>query len=264
MTMPSHSDAPGLAPFSLAGKVAVVTGSSRGIGRAIVEIMAAAGAKVVVSSRKPEACEAVAEGIRQRGGEALVIPCNISRKPEVEALVAQTLGRYGRIDVLVCNAAVNPAYGPLGQLSDEAFDKIMGANVKSTLWLCNLVIPGMAERGGGAVVIVSSIAGLQGNGVIGAYGMSKAADFALCRNLAVEWGPQNVRVNCIAPGLVKTEFARALWEDDANLERRNRETPLRRIGQPEEIAPAALFLASPASSFMTGQTVVVDGGVTIV
>jgi NAD(P)-dependent dehydrogenase (short-subunit alcohol dehydrogenase family) len=139
----------------------------------------------------------------------------------------------------------------------------MGANVKSNLWLCNLLIPGMAERGGGAVVIVSSIAGLRGTGVIGAYGISKAADFALCRNLAVEWGPSNVRVNCIAPGLVKTDFARALWEDEEALAERNRHTPLRRIGAPEEIAPAALFLASAASSFMTGQVLVVDGGVTI-
>jgi len=218
----------------------------------------------VVSSRKAEACEPVAEGIRGRGGDALVIPCNISRKAEVEALAAGAVEHYGRVDILVCNAAVNPAYGPLGQLSDEAFDKIIGANVKSNLWLCNLLIPGMAERGGGAVVIVSSIAGLRGTEVIGGYGISKAADFALCRNLAVEWGPRNVRVNCIAPGLVKTDFARALWEDEGALAERNRQTPLRRIGAPEDIAPAAVFLASSASSFMTGQIVVIDGGVTIV
>jgi NAD(P)-dependent dehydrogenase (short-subunit alcohol dehydrogenase family) len=250
-------------PFDLSGKVAIVTGSSRGIGRSIAETMASLGARVVVSSRKIEACEPVVEGIRQAGGEAIAIPCNISRKTEVEALVAQTHERLGPVDILVCNAAVNPVYGPMSSLTDEAFDKIMGANVKSNLWLCNLVIPEMAERGGGAVVIVSSIAGLRGTGVIGGYGISKAADFALARNLAVEWGPKNVRINCIAPGLVKTDFARALWEDPQALEQRNSQTPLRRIGTPDEIGPVAAFLASSAASFMTGQTVVVDGGVTI-
>ncbi len=250
-------------PFDLSGRVAVVTGSSRGIGRAVAEQMAAFGARVVVSSRKAEACEPVAAGIRDRGGEAAVIPCNISRKDEVEALVAGALDRFGRIDALVCNAAVNPAYGPLAELTDEAFDKIMGANVKSNLWLCNRVIPGMAERGGGSVVIVSSIAGIRGTEMIGGYGISKAADFALARNLAVEWGPRNVRVNCIAPGLVRTDFAKALWEDPKALAARNRGTPLRRIGEPHEIAPLAVYLASDASSFMTGQTLVVDGGVTI-
>jgi NAD(P)-dependent dehydrogenase (short-subunit alcohol dehydrogenase family) len=252
-----------MSPFDLTGKVAIVTGSSRGIGRSIAETMASLGAKVVVSSRKIEACEPVVEGIRERGGEAIAIACNISRKTEVEALVAGARQRLGAIDILVCNAAVNPVYGPMSALSDEAFDKIMGANVKSNLWLCNLVIPEMAERGGGAVVIVSSIAGIRGTGVIGGYGISKAADFALARNLAVEWGPQNVRINCIAPGLIKTDFARALWEDPQALEQRNTQTPLRRIGTPDEIGPVAAFLASSAAGFMTGQTVVVDGGVTI-
>jgi NAD(P)-dependent dehydrogenase (short-subunit alcohol dehydrogenase family) len=250
-------------PFDLTGKVAVVTGSSRGIGRSIAETMARMGARVVVSSRKGEACDPVAAGIREKSGEAVVIPCNISRRGEVEALIRGAQEKLGPIDILVCNAAVNPYYGPLGEITDEAFDKIMGANVKSNLWLCSLAIPGMAERGGGAVIIVSSIAGIRGTEMIGAYGISKAADFALCRNLAVEWGPRNVRVNCIAPGLVKTDFARALWEDEKALERRNRATPLRRIGAPDEIGGVAAFLASPAASFITGQVIVADGGVTI-
>ncbi len=250
-------------PFDLTGRVAIITGSSRGIGLAIAECMASLGARVVISSRKADACEAAADGIRRKGGEAAVIPCNVSRKDEVEALVEGTKSRYGAIDILVCNAAVNPYFGPLGAITDDAFDKIMGANVKSSLWLCNLTIPHMAERGGGAVVIVSSIAGLRGTEVLGAYGISKAADFALARNLAAEWGPKNVRVNCIAPGLVKTEFARALWENEEALAKRNAGTPLRRIGMPDEIGPIAAFLAAPAASFITGQVIVADGGVTI-
>lgn len=250
-------------PFRLDRQVAIITGSSRGIGRAIAETMARLGAKVVVSSRKQEACDAVVEAIRKEGGEATAIPCNISRKSEVEALVTRTKDLWGRIDILVCNAAVNPVFGPLADLGDEAFDKIMGSNVKSNLWLCNLTIPEMAEAGGGAVVIVSSIAGLRASPMLGGYGISKAADFALARNLAIEWGPKNVRVNCIAPGLVKTDFARALWENKQLLEMRNAQTPLRRIGEPEEIGPIAAFLASPAASFITGQIIVADGGVTI-
>lgn len=249
-------------PFDLAGKVAVVTGSSRGIGRSSAELLARMGAKVVVSSRKADACQEVAEGIRKEGGDAHVIACNISRRDEIEALINGTIKHYGQLDVLVCNAAVNPYYGPLLDISDEAFDKIMGSNVKSNIWLSSLAIPKMAERGGGSVIIISSIGGLRGSTVIGAYGISKAADFALCRSLAGEWGPKNVRVNCIAPGLVKTDFARALWEDEANLKRRTATTPLRRIGEPHEIAGAVVYLASDASTFMTGQTIVIDGGVT--
>jgi len=250
-------------PFGLENKVAIVTGSSRGIGRSIAEHCAALGAKVVVSSRKADACEEVAAGIKTSGGEATVIPCNISRKPEVEALVDGTIKQYGGVDILVCNAAVNPYYGPLGGISDEAFDKIMASNIKSNLWLCNRAIPNMVARGGGSVIIISSIGGIRGTEVLGAYGISKAADFALARNLACEWGPKNVRVNCVAPGLVKTDFARALWENEEMVKRRNAATPLRRIGMPDEIGGVAAFLAGPAASFITGQVIVADGGVTI-
>src|ERR1700721_3270768 len=249
-------------PFDLAGKVAVVTGSSRGIGRSSAELLAKLGAKVVVSSPKADACEAAPAGIRKAGGDAHVIPCNISRREEVDALIAGASKHYGKVDILVCNAAVNPYYGPLLDIKDEAFDKIMGSNVKSNIWLCALAIPQMAERGKGSVVIISSIGGLRGSTVIGAYGISKAADFALCRSLAGEWGPKGVRVNCVAPGLVKTDFARALWEEEERLKHRCATTPLRRIGEPDEIAGAVAYLGSDASSFMTGQTIAVDGGVT--
>lgn len=249
--------------FDLTGKVAIVTGSSRGIGQSIAECMAALGAKVVVSSRKADACEDVAKGIRAKGGDAHVIACNISRRAEVEALVEGTAKHYGGIDILVCNAAVNPYYGPLANMPDDAFDKIMASNVKSNIWLANLAVPHMEKRGGGAIVIVSSIGGIRGTGILGAYGISKAADFALARNLAVEHGAKNIRANCIAPGLVKTEFARALWEDEKLLNHRTATTPLRRIGMPDEIGGIAAFLASPAASFITGQIIVADGGVTI-
>jgi NAD(P)-dependent dehydrogenase (short-subunit alcohol dehydrogenase family) len=241
----------------------VITGSSRGIGRAAAEAMASLGAKVVISSRKADACDEAASAIKKAGGEAIVIPCNISRKEEVEALVQGTLKQWGKIDTMVCNAAVNPYFGPLAKIPDEAFDKIMSSNVRSNLWLCNYAIPGMAERGGGSVVIVSSIGGLRGSAMLGAYGISKAADFQLARSLAVEWGPKNVRINCIAPGLVKTDFARALWEDAERLKPRLETTPLRRIGEPDEIGGIVAFLASPAARFMTGAVIVADGGVTI-
>jgi hypothetical protein len=251
--------------FDMSGKVALITGSSRGIGRAIAERMAELGAKVVISSRKADACEQVAKAINDAQGRdaAIAIPCNINHKEQLDSLVQQTRAKWGRIDVLICNAAVNPFFGPQMNIPDEAFDKIMGANVRSNHWLCQLVLPEMVERKDGSIIIVSSIGGMKGSAVIGAYCISKAADFQLARNIAVEYGPYNVRANCIAPGLIKTDFARALWEDPHRLEYSTRNTPLRRIGEPDEIAGAAVFLASAAGRYMTGQAIVIDGGVTI-
>ena len=250
-------------PFKLGGKVAIVTGSSRGIGRSIAEHMAAAGARVVVSSRKAPACEEVVAAIVKGGGEAVAIPAHIGDKAQLENLVNETRKRWGRIDILVCNAASNPYYGPMAGLPDDAFDKILKNNIVANHWLANLVLPEMAQRKDGAVVIVSSIGGLKGTATLGAYAISKAADMQLARNLALEWGMHNVRINCIAPGLVKTDFAKALWENPEILTHYESQTPLRRIGQPDDIGGIAVFLASPAAAFITGQTIVADGGVTI-
>ena len=251
--------------FSLEGQVAVITGSSRGIGKAIAERMAEHGAKVVISSRKPEPCAEVAASINAAhgAGRAISIPANISSKHDLMHLVDESTRQLGRIDILVCNAASNPYYGPMAGIEDDQFRKILENNVIANHWLINFTAPQMLARKDGAIIIVSSIGGLRGSPVIGAYNVSKAADFQLARNLAVEYGPNNVRVNCIAPGLIKTDFAKALWEDPEALKRRTSTTPLRRIGEPDEIAGAAIFLASKAGSFVTGQAIVVDGGVTI-
>lgn len=249
--------------FDLTGRVAVITGSSRGIGRAIAEAMARAGTRVVVSSRKPAACEAVVAAITAAGGEAVAVPCNIADRAQLEALVNGAVERWGKLDVLVCNAAVNPYFGPMASMPDEAYERIMNANVRSNFWLCNHAAARMAEGGGGSIIIVSSIGANQGSATLGVYGMSKAADFALVRNLAVEWGPRGIRANGIAPGLIKTDFSRALWENEQLLRNVEEGTPVRRIGLPEDVGGVAVFLASRAAAYVTGQTLVVDGGVTI-
>lgn len=250
--------------FDLTGKVALVTGSSKGIGRAIATGMAQHGAQVVICSRKAEACEEVAAAINAElvgePGGATAIPANIGRKEELERLVAETRARLGRIDVLVCNAAVNPFYGSMSELPDDAFQKILGVNIIANHWLIQRVLPEMKSRRDGSIIVVSSIGGLRGSTTLGAYCISKAADLQLVRNLAVEHGPDNIRVNAISPGLVRTDFARALWENPENLARRVAQDPLRRIGEPEEIAGIAIYLASRAGSFTTGQNFVVDGG----
>ena len=249
--------------FRLDGKTALVTGSTKGIGRAIAEAMAAQGAQVVISSRKADACERVAAEINAAGGKAAAIACNISHRDQMEALVAGARKAFGRIDILVCNAAVNPHYGPMSTVTDDAYDKTMGTNVRSNLWLCNLVIPEMAERKDGSVIIVSSVAGLKGTSAIGIYALSKAADMQLARNLAVEWGRSNVRANCLAPSIIKTDMAKALWDNPETYKHAVSTYALGRIGEVGEVAGAAVFLAAPAGRFITGQTIVIDGGATI-
>ena len=249
--------------FSLKGKVALITGSTKGIGKSIAEEMANLGAKVVISSRKADACEAVAAEFTARGQEALAVPCNVGDKAAAQNLVDTVMKKWGRIDSLVCNAASNPHFGPLTTASDEMFDKIMSTNVKSVFWLAGMVLPQMAGRRDGAMIIVSSIAALRGSSQLGLYATSKAAEAGMCRALACEWGPKNIRINCIAPGLIRTDCARALWEDETRRKAREALTPLRRIGEPKDIGGIAVFLASEAGSFVTGQMIVADGGVTI-
>ena len=249
--------------FDLTGKVAVITGSSKGIGKAIAERMAEHGAKVVISSRKAGPCDEVAAAINAKhAGAAISVPANISSKEDLQRLMDETRKAFGKIDILVCNAASNPYYGPMSGISDDAFRKILDNNIIANNWMINMVSPEMVARKDGAIIIVSSIGGLRGTGVIGAYAISKAADMQLARNLAQELSPNNIRVNCIAPGLVKTDFAKALWDTPAGEERASSGTPLRRLGEPDDIAGAAVFLGSKAGSWMTGQTIVVDGGST--
>ena len=254
-----------MSQFDLHGQVAIITGSSRGIGKASAYELAEHGAKVVISSRKQDACDVVAAEINGTYGEgtAIAVAANISDKAGLQHLVDETRRAFGKVDILVCNAASNPYYGPQEGIADEQFRKILDNNIVSNHWLISMVVSEMRERKSGSIIIISSIGGIRGTAVIGAYAISKAADMQLARNLAHEYGPFGVRVNCIAPGLIRTDFARALWENEAAVNARNATTPLRRIGEPEEIAGAVVFLASQASAFMTGQTIVIDGGVTI-
>lgn len=247
--------------FDLSGKVALITGATRGIGKSIAEELARAGARVAICSRKAEACEQVRAEFENRGFEVLAQACNVSRKEDLQAVVDATTAKWGAIDIVVANAATNPYYGPLTGIEDEAFDKIFANNLKSVLWLAGMTLPNM--KNGGSFILIGSIGGILANTIIGAYGISKAAGHHLVRNLAAEWGPKGVRVNAIAPGLVKTDFARALWEDDKARAQRIGVTPLRRLGEPRDIGGIAVFLASPAAAFITGQCIVADGGVTI-
>ena len=252
--------------FDLTGKSAIITGSSKGIGKSIAMQMALQGAKVVVSSRKVDVCEETAKEINAacegKDGEAIVIPCNISDKVAMQMLVDETRNQFGKVDILVCNAATNPFFGSLLDIPEEAFDKVMNNNIKSNHLLCNMVLPEMIERKDGNIIIVSSVGGLRGSSVLGAYDISKAADIMLVKNLAIEFGPHNVRTNAIAPGLFRTDFAKALWENPDILKQSTASCPLKRIGEPDEIGGAAVFLASSAGSFVNGHTLVIDGGAT--
>lgn len=252
--------------FDLTGKTAIVTGSSKGIGKAIAHRLAEHGANVVVSSRKGDACEAAVAEINAAVGRkaAIATPANIAAKEALQRLVDETKAAFGRIDILVCNAASNPYFGPMENIADEQFTKILQNNIVSNHWLITMCAPQMRARKCGSIIIISSIGGLRGSTMLGAYGISKSADMQMARNLAAEYGPDNVRVNTIAPGLIKTDFARALWENPAILKASTERTPLQRIGEPDEIAGMAVFLASSAGAFTTGQTFVIDGGQTAI
>ncbi len=251
--------------FDLTRKTAIVTGASRGIGEAIAKRLAQHGANVIVSSRKPEACQKVVDAINEREGReaAFAIGCNISHKEELQKLVDETKDKWGEPDILVSNAAVNPYYGPSAGMTDDQFDKILSCNVKASHWLSHMVLPGMQAKKDGAIIIISSIGGFVGSSAIGGYNISKAADLQLARNLAVEYGPDNIRVNCICPGVVKTYFAEALWKDPKIEKMMTEKLPMRRFGEPDDIAGAAVFLASPAGRWMTGQGMIIDGGTLI-
>src|SRR5258707_5536779 len=251
--------------FDMSGKVAVITGSTRGIGLAIAESMAEHGAKVVISSRKQDVCDQVMNEINEKFGKgtAVAIAANISSKENLQNLVDESNRAFGKIDVLVCNAASNPYYGPLAGISDDQFRKILDNNIVANNWLISMVVPQMIERKDGSIIIVSSICGLQGSNLLGAYAISKAADMQLARNLACEYGKHNIRVNCIAPGLINTDLAKALWDNPENLKAATSRSPLLRIGTPDEIAGAAVVLGSASGKLITRQRLAVDRGATI-
>jgi NAD(P)-dependent dehydrogenase (short-subunit alcohol dehydrogenase family) len=248
--------------FDLSGKTAIVTGSSRGIGRAIAHRLAEHGANVVISSRKADACEEAAAEVNKLVGReaAIAIPANIASKEALQALVDQTNARFGKIDITICNAASNPHFGSMLTISDEQFTKILQNNIVSNHWLIQMTAPQMRQRKDGAIIIISSVGGLKASPVIGAYNISKAADMQMARNYALEFGPDNIRINTIAPGLIRTDFAKALWEDPKILEQYTGRACLKRVGEPDDIAGMAVFLAAPAGAFTTGQTFIIDGG----
>jgi NAD(P)-dependent dehydrogenase (short-subunit alcohol dehydrogenase family) len=246
--------------FSLQGKVAVVFGASRGIGRAIALRFAQAGAKVVVSSRKLEGVQVVADEIVAAGGEALALQAHVGRSDEVEALVTQTVETFGRVDVAVNNAATNPHFGPLLTADEGQVDKILDVNLKGVFRGCKAVAPQMEKQGGGKIINIASVAGLRPGSGMGLYSISKAGVIMLTQVLAMELGPANIQVNAIAPGVIKTRFSRVLWQTPEIAEPTLRSLPLGRFGEPEEVAGLALYLASPASDYVTGAVFAVDGG----
>lgn len=245
--------------FDLTGRTALVTGATQGLGLAITQALASLGARLIVSDRDVAACERTAAELRRAGHEAMAISADLASAEAIDALCEAA----GPVDVLVCNAGVQGPAGPIASATDADWQQVMDINLRAAVRLSSRLIPGMAARGGGSVILMSSIAGLRGNRAIGLYGLSKAALAQLARNLAVEWGPHGVRVNAVSPGLVRTPLAAQLLADEAFMARRLQATPLRRVGEPHEIAGVVVMLASRAGGFVTGHNLVVDGGTTI-
>ncbi len=246
--------------FDLSGKVAIITGSSQGIGKSIARGLAEQGAKVVVSSRKQESVDAVAAEFKADGLEAVGIQCHIGDSQQRQSLIAKTIEQYGRIDILVNNAAINPYYGPLEGSDEAVFDKIMAVNVKAPWLLSNLALPHMKEKGGGSIINISSVEGLRPGFGLGLYSATKSALIMLTKNQAKEWGRYGVRANVLCPGLIKTKFSQGLWADEKLVSRFTKALPLNRIADPDEMAGMVMLLASDAGSYMTGGVYVADGG----
>lgn len=249
--------------FDLTGKVALITGAHRGIGYAIAEEMGLAGASVAICSNDAEGVADAAARLADLGVRAVGIACDVGVDDELDRLVAETQSALGPVDILVCNAGINPHFGPMASATDDEYEATMRINLRSAVQLCNRVVPAMAECGDGVVILTSSLSGLRGNGKIGVYALSKAAIAQLARNIAVEYGPRNVRANAISPGLIQTEFAAPIMGNPEGLAKRLEKTPLRRVGAAREIAGTAVYLASAAGAFTTGHNLVVDGGTLI-
>jgi NAD(P)-dependent dehydrogenase (short-subunit alcohol dehydrogenase family) len=250
-------------PFDVRGKVAIVTGASRGIGQAIATAYAQAGMKVVISSRKQESLDALAADLRAAGHDVLPVAAHNGQKDALQALVARTVETYGGVDVLVNNAATNPHFGTLLEAPDSMWLKTFEVNLLGNVWLTQAAVPSMRERGGGKIINVASVNGLRPGSMQGIYSITKAGVINLTQTLAMELAGDNIQVNAIAPGLIQTRFAEAIWSNETLMESIVQRTPQRRIGQPEELAGIALYLAAPASSFTTGQVFIIDGGLTV-
>jgi NAD(P)-dependent dehydrogenase (short-subunit alcohol dehydrogenase family) len=249
------------ADFALQGKVAIVTGGSRGIGRSCAVALAEAGADVAVAARKPEALEEAAEAVRATGRRSIAVPTNVRRMEELQNLIDETKKQLGRVDILVNNAGTNPVFGPIQNIDERAWDAIMNTNVKAVFFLSAMARLAMLEHGqGGSIINVSSVGGFRASDVIGGYSISKAAVVMVTQVCAKQWGVDGIRVNCIAPGLIKTDFSKALWQNPEILKVSTDGAALRRIGEPDEMAGAVVYFAGAASSFTTGQTLLLDGG----
>jgi NAD(P)-dependent dehydrogenase (short-subunit alcohol dehydrogenase family) len=250
-------------PFLLTGQVALITGASKGIGLAIAEYFAAAGAKVVISSRDQPSLDILAAELNIKGYDVTGIACHVGKMDALEVLVQKTIERYGALDILVNNAATNPMFGPIHDTSLEAFDKIMQVNLKAPFQLMRLCLPYLKVSSNASVINISSVGGISPEAGLGIYSVSKAALISMTKAFAKEWGGMNIRVNAICPGLIKTKFSEALWTNEAILNHTLKALPFKRMGSPEEIAAAALYLASPQAQYTTGSVITADGGLTI-